>query len=314
VGSSRAQPRTRGGYRHEALTYGSEDELLATAVPFLRDGVAAGEPVLLRLEAPLRDAILDALGDDAGGVTVVPHAVPLTPLATLRTMHERLERLTAAAGARARLLGDVPHEPWPAWARYEAASNVLFDPLPVWAVCPYDVRETPAAVLADVERTHPALATTDLGGLRSPHFQDPLTFLEDHARRPERLPAAPPDTELVDPSPRWAGEIVAILAEDTLLEAPERDGLRLGTAAVVANAHEHGRPPVLVRVWTEPEQVTVTVADAGLGTDDLLRGVLPDGPSAEDCHSLFQVREAVDDVWLFWGPDGFTVRLAQRRA
>src|SRR6478672_6321726 len=37
----------RAGYRHEAVLYAGHDEFLATSLPFVRDGIAAGEPVLV---------------------------------------------------------------------------------------------------------------------------------------------------------------------------------------------------------------------------------------------------------------------------
>jgi len=306
--------RVGGGYRHEALIYSSEDELLEVAVPFLRAGVSAGEPTLLRLDAPRQAVVLDALGDTSG-VTICPHADRLTPLSVLRTTYELITQLTSNGGAAtARMLGEVPQQPWPAWARYEAAINAAFGSLPAWGICPYDARTTPAAVLADVELTHPILSTPgDLTGVENPLFQDPQAFLDEHAGLPDLLQSTRPDAELTDPAPGWAGEIVSILAADTRLEAEERDSLRLATTATVKNARDHGRPPIRVRIWTAADCVIVTVADAGLGADDLLSGVLQDGPSVETSRSLYHVREAVSDVSMFWGPDGFTVRLVQRR-
>jgi hypothetical protein len=38
------EPAGHRGYFHEALLYNSEEEFLAAALPFLQDGVAAGEP------------------------------------------------------------------------------------------------------------------------------------------------------------------------------------------------------------------------------------------------------------------------------
>ena len=303
-------PPAIDGFRHEALLYSSDDELLEVAVPFLRAGIAAREPTLLRLPAHQQAAVLDALHDD--GCTVVAHPLPRTPLTTLRATHDLVERLTADGGGRARMFGDIPHDPWTDWVRYEAAVNVLLRPLPVWGLCPYDTRTTPASVVADVERTHPVLSTRDLAGTANRRFRDPLAFLEDHARRPDALRAQPPDLEIIDPSPQRAGRVVGILADATRLDFEDRESLRLGTTAVVENALAYGRPPVVVRVWTTTDRVMVTVADAGPGTD-VLRGVLSDGPSVDANGSLYHVREAVSEVSMFWDADGFTVRLVQHR-
>lgn len=300
------------GFRHEALVYGSDEELLDVAVPFLRGGVAAGDPTLVRLPAREEAMVLDALGGP-DGVTLIAHAEPLTPLSTLRATHAEVERLAARGARPVRMLGHVPHEPWSAWLRYEAAITPLLASLPAWGLCPYDTRQTPARVLEDVDRTHPIRSTSDLLGTPNPAFEDPLTLLEREARRPDVLERLPPDVELTGPSPATAGTLVGVLADATRLVFDERDGLRLAVVATVANAHEHGRPPVVVRAWSAPDRVVVTISDAGSGSADPLPGVLPTAASPDDSSALYQVREAVDEVSMFSGPAGFTVRLVQRR-
>jgi hypothetical protein len=55
VGCSHGEDRrttAHRGYFHEALLYDSDEEFLAVALPFLQDGVAAGEPVLVALGIP----------------------------------------------------------------------------------------------------------------------------------------------------------------------------------------------------------------------------------------------------------------------
>ena len=42
------------GFRHEAALYGSDKELLAVAVPFLADGLAAGDPTILGVPESLQ--------------------------------------------------------------------------------------------------------------------------------------------------------------------------------------------------------------------------------------------------------------------
>ena len=42
-----ATPTQRAGFSHAGLIYSADEELLAVALPFLREGAAAGEPTLL---------------------------------------------------------------------------------------------------------------------------------------------------------------------------------------------------------------------------------------------------------------------------
>ena len=59
---------------------------------------------------------------------------------------------------------------WDWWCRYESAVNDAYDEFPLWGLCTYDTRTTPAAVLADVARTHPTFVTADGGRLPSREY------------------------------------------------------------------------------------------------------------------------------------------------
>src|ERR671917_224329 len=57
--------RPAQGFRHEALMYSGVDGFVAGAVPFLRDGIAAGEPALVVVDAEKIGRLRSALGEDA---------------------------------------------------------------------------------------------------------------------------------------------------------------------------------------------------------------------------------------------------------
>jgi hypothetical protein len=54
-----------GEFVHPALLYRDSDEYLAATVPFIRDGLAAGEPVAVAVPDPNLALLRDALGADA---------------------------------------------------------------------------------------------------------------------------------------------------------------------------------------------------------------------------------------------------------
>ena len=67
----RRGPRSNGlhtgtALRHNALVYESQDEYLARAVPFLEEGIAAGEGAIVAHTKPGLAMMREALGDDAG--------------------------------------------------------------------------------------------------------------------------------------------------------------------------------------------------------------------------------------------------------
>ena len=59
-------------FRHEALFYRGRDEFLGGATAFVRDGLEAGAPVLVVVDAPKIDLLRTALGDDAAAVGFAP--------------------------------------------------------------------------------------------------------------------------------------------------------------------------------------------------------------------------------------------------
>ena len=56
-----ADPVDTSGFRHEALFYSGDDEFLAGTLPFVREGVALGEPVLVVVPEPRLAALRTAL-------------------------------------------------------------------------------------------------------------------------------------------------------------------------------------------------------------------------------------------------------------
>lgn len=297
--------------RHEAWLYGSDDELLEVAIPFLRGGLDAGHPTLMCLPSDAQALVLHALGDDAARITTLDEPDAASPTALLRSRHAAIGAL--AASGPVRMLGVVPRDPWAGCVWCEAAINAVLDGLDVWIVCPFDTRAMTAEQIADVEHTHPGRATRDLEGLAGATYVGAHAFVEQSDRLPDALEHGTPDLELVDPTRRDAAAQIDALGATTLMDRTDRDGLRLSVAALVANARAHGRAPIVVRAWAAPDRVVATVTDAGAGTEDVLRGVLADGPTDDDSSALFHVREATSALAMFRGAEGgFTVRLTQR--
>src|SRR4051812_16458022 len=55
-------------FRHEAMLYDGPDTFLAGATPFIRDAVAANEPIMVAVGAEKIDLLRSHLGEDAAGV------------------------------------------------------------------------------------------------------------------------------------------------------------------------------------------------------------------------------------------------------
>ena len=307
-----ATPREGGQLVHEAALYGSEDELLDLVVPFLRDGVAAGEPTLLGLDAETERFVCDALGDTSGMTVLRGDEQYERPLDTLLLNHQMFTDYAEAGAQQIRIVGQVPPlaASWDGWVRYEAAINHFYATLPIWGICPYDTRNTPEDVIADVKRTHPYLWTAAEGHQKNPRYIDPAAFLGERARGDaDPLEQQPPDLEVTDPSPGDSRATVADLARTTPLDDKAVDGLVLAVNETVTNATVHGQPPITLRAWAADDRIVVTVHDRGNGPTDPYAGLLPTGSDANGGRGLWLARQLCSRVTLTPEADGFTVRL-----
>ncbi|MGB8995673.1 MAG: sensor histidine kinase [Pseudonocardiaceae bacterium] len=301
------------GYFHETAFYDSDEEFLTIVVPFLQGALEAGEPTVVALSDANEKLVRNAM-QDASNLSFLD--APYTrPASTIRAYRELLAKHVACGVSQIRVVGDVPNPgvgvPWDCWARYEAAINEIFDEFPLWGLCPYDTRTTPADVLADVIRTHPYTATVDGQHLTNARFEDPAGFL---TRRPscdaEPLEAEPPIADLIDPTPAAARRAVRDVAHSTDLAGVDVDDLVFAVSEVVTNGICHGRPPVHLRLWAVPDRIVATVTDQGPGPTDPFAGLLPTTRETSTAGlGLWLAHQMCDHVTLRRTDNGFTIRL-----
>ena len=295
-------------FLHDALLYDSDEDFLATVVPFLDDGVACGETAILAADPRLSRMVVDAVREP-DAVDVIAGAYE-APLLTLRLNRERFE----SAAGRTRLVGQIPHahvrDDWHGWARYEAAVNDCYEPFAVSGMCPYDTRTTADAVLDDVLLTHPRIAGPH-GPTHNWDYVEPNAFLALLAEGDVNpLERTEPRFVLHDPLPDNVRESVIALGRTAGLCARDRRCLGLAAREVVINAIEHGRPPVRVSGWSDAGRVAVAVRDCGTGPDDPYAGLLPLGGSGPSQELGLHIAYSVCDVTMTYSSDAFTVHLA----
>ncbi|WP_460916125.1 MEDS domain-containing protein [Plantactinospora veratri] len=174
----------------------------------------------------------------------------------------------AGGAGQIRIIGEVPRAAlgatWDWWARYESAINHAYDSFPLWSMCAYDTRITPAPVLEDVLRTHPRVVTAD-GRRPSETYTEPKAYLtEERPVLPDPIQRTPPLVELVDPSPNRARQAV-YQADSGVLPTEEVEDLVVAVSETVTNALRHGRSPVRFRLWAGVDRIVVAVSDEGAG-------------------------------------------------
>jgi anti-sigma regulatory factor (Ser/Thr protein kinase) len=304
---------TQHGLRHEVLLYGSDDELVAAAVPFVRDGLDAGEPVVLATGREHSEALRAALPEAESLVVRGDDGSYARPSRVVKAYREMFADYVAAGAQRIRILGELPGvalgPTWWWWARYESAVNRLYAEFPVWTLCVYGTRTTPEHVLDDVRRTHPYLAAPD-GRHRANDRCVPVEeFVPGKPAGGDPLEAHEPLIELVDPAPADARHVVLDAADAGRLPvAVSTDSVVMVLSEAVTNAAQHGLRPVRVRLWAGTERVMVAVSDMGSGPADPLAGLVPAPHYPKGDVGLWLSHELCDHVTFERGAGGYTFR------
>jgi anti-sigma regulatory factor (Ser/Thr protein kinase) len=301
------------GYLHEAIRYDSDDHLLSVAVPFLLGGVAADEPTIVALGERNAALVRGALPEGCPVEFLSNGAMYARPASAIRSYRELLAGHVANGAGQIRIIGELSRESfgetWDWWANYESAINSAYDEFPMWSMCAYDARTTPAPVLADVARTHPRTALPDGSHPLNEDYTDPVQFLlENRPADPDPLQRTAPADDLIDISPAHARRVVR-RADRGHLSADDLEGLVIAVSEVVTNAHQHGRPPVRMRLWTAADRIVVTVDDSGPGPKDPYAGLLPATSDASAGLGLWITHQSCSHVRMRRRPSGFTICL-----
>jgi anti-sigma regulatory factor (Ser/Thr protein kinase) len=307
------------GYIHDALLYDSPAMLTGVAVPWLLDGLSAGDAAVVATRPATAEIVREALDGDPRVHVLERGDVYRARTPTAITTFRRLAEQRVAEGVRrVRVLGEVDFGPterdWLEWQRYESVINEALAGWPLWGLCVFDTQRLPAPILASAVRTHPTLV--DHGGRSAnPDFTAPAEYLRSLPIPAEPLEATRPRLAALDVSD-FAGLRHAVAAELTALDAP-RDAVEdylLAVDEMTSNALRHGAPPVSLRLWVSGDRIVCTIRDHGDGWDDPFAGY---GPAhGEDLSrggmGLWLARQLCDHVDISSDADGATVRLTLR--
>jgi anti-sigma regulatory factor (Ser/Thr protein kinase) len=313
---------TRGGAsgsppRHAAAVYGSAEDLRRRVLPFLRDGLAAGDTAVAIVSTEAAEHLGAALGADRHEVR---WQLPDVDYRSLGPMFAGLRSYLADqsdAGNRVRLLAENATDSdagrTQAYLRFEAASNdVLGAYGHPWA-CLYDRRRYPASVLDHVTQVHPYLLDLDGATTGSEAYLRPDTYLDAH---PGPLSAVPPrvpfdvwfttPAELVEVRRATAAAAAALG-----LCADDGDDLELAAAEALTNAVRHGEQPCRVRLWTTSDRVVLRVDDQGPGDDIATKGFHPPDPTCGHLGGMgvWMIRQVADTVHVASGSAGTAVEI-----
>ncbi|WUI02781.1 sensor histidine kinase [Spirillospora sp. NBC_00431] len=314
------QPRegsTAGPFHHPALFYRTRAEYLAGTVPFLLDGLAAGEPAAAAVPEPNLELLRNELGAAAEQVTLLDMGQAgrnpgrIIP-GVLRAFAD------AHLGRRARIIGEPiwpgrSRTEYPACLQHEALINHAFAGRQTTILCPYDAEALDPQILADAAATHPVLVDAD-GERASDRYaadeivhaiNQPLPDIPATAAQITRLDydSASLDTarDLVIQHARRAG-----LPTDRILDA------ELAVNELTANTLMHGGGHGTLRIWTEPRHLVCQTTDNG-HIPDPLAGRRPVPPHHPGGRGLLLVNQLADLTRTHTLPGATTIRIYFQR-
>ncbi|HTI21548.1 MAG TPA: MEDS domain-containing protein [Kutzneria sp.] len=170
------------GLQHQGCLYGSDAEFVAMAVPFVRAGLARGEPVLVATTSANLELLREAMGEEADDLDYAEAAYfgrrpPQRAAAIHRYWAQHggsVVRVIAEPVWTGRSRREVD-----AWHRMEAGVNVVLADADIRLICPYDTRIVEPGIVDDARRTHPEIVT---GGATRPsaEFMAPADFARAH--------------------------------------------------------------------------------------------------------------------------------------
>ena len=253
---------------HEAFLYRGPDEFLHGTLQFIGDGVEAGEPVFVVLNAEKIARLREALGENADRVLFADMAgVGANPARIIAAWHEFVDE-HGAGGRPIRGIGE------PIWAgrsdselaechRHEELLNLAFANTPAFRLlCSYDVSALDPSVVEEAERTHPFMSDVE-------------SFRESGSYRGLEAISAPFGNPLNDPPMSAArlsfegdslGEVREFVTERTKAAGLDRettDALVLAVNEIATNSIRHGGGSGLIRSWGEGSFLLFQVEDAG---------------------------------------------------
>lgn len=306
-------PATR--LQHDGIFYDDESDFVETVVPFIRDGVEAGEVVMVNTVTHPVTPLLRAMFAGEEQVRVADRAVYSTPAAALDGYRRTMEQGLAQGAVGYRAVGFIDfqrtHLPWQEWLRYEAAVNRVFADLPFRTICPYDVTEVPAPVVEAIRSAHTGLVGPEGRRLNEGYVDPAALVVRDGLVTPPHPLQSTAPRMVLEPGDDLDDLRMEVYSAVVFSALPRRrvDDFVSAVAEVVANAHRHAGPPVRLRLWASDGAMVCTVTDPGGGIADPLAGYArPTDPSQG--LGLWAARQLVDVLDFDRTPEGFTVRVA----
>jgi anti-sigma regulatory factor (Ser/Thr protein kinase) len=255
-------------FQHEALLYAGAEQFVAGTASFIREGLAAGEPTLVMVNADKIGQLHGELKDHANRVQFADIGqIGRNPARIIPAWREFAEA-NAAPGRRLRGIGE------PVWAdrspselvecqHHESLLNLAFAEAGDFRlICPYDAAALPGAVVDEARRSHPLVrvdGAVQRSALYRGHDQAAYAFGDPLPDPPAMRHTLPFSADSLAALRKFAGYHAALAR----LPEQRKDDLVLAVNEVATNSVLHGGGRGTLRVWREAEMLVLEVRDAG---------------------------------------------------
>jgi len=295
-------------FRHDALIYADAEEFLAGVVPYLRDGLEAGEVALVAVELARMQVLQSEFRDEAGAVFFADiEDLGRNPARIIPFWRQFVDEHPG------RPLRGIGEPLWPGrdvreideCQRHEALLNVAFGPNSTWSLlCPYDAGALSDEILARVADSHQhvirnGIAEPGLGFLAGDHYFAGV------------LSSAPGEAESCEFDLGGLAGVrrrVEAIARRAGLASLHVSDLAVAANEVATNSVAHGGGRGTLRAWLEPDRVVVEVEDRGRILEPLVGRIRP-LVAQQGGRGLWLVNQLCDLVQIRSSAAGTTVRL-----
>ena len=301
----------QASFIHEAFLYDDDQQFFDRTVPFIDDGVADGDAVLVVLDRGRIDSLRSMVSSSNGDVLYQDMAeVGLNPGRIISAWVRFVEE-NRKAGRKMRGIGE------PIWngrsdaellecQRHEALLNVAFDHTPGFTLmCPYDRSSLDRQVLAGAGRTHPRMMEDGGRSLLSRDYEG-LDFDPFTGSLPE--PSGAVDVDLSRSTLNRVRQLVADHAAASGLDDKRSGELVVAVNEAVTNTLRHAEGIGVLKLWRDEGSVICDVVDHGW-IHDPLAGRLPAGTTDHDGRGLWLINQLCDLVQIRSSETSTTVRM-----
>jgi anti-sigma regulatory factor (Ser/Thr protein kinase) len=307
--------RAHQSYRHEAFLYRGDADFLRGILPFVRDGVELGQPVMVVVSAPRLDLLRDAVGSTAEGVVWLDMAEHGRNPA--RIIPAWLDLVEEHPGQPVRGIGE------PVWAArrsaelvecqlHEALLNLAIEPdTPLWLRCPYDLDTLAPEVVDAAFHSHPAIVEADdyRGSTVYGGSHHAAALFAAQLPEPDRCVTDMPfDRDSLSP----IRHVVVRRALAAGLDQDRAMDVALAVTELATNSVLHAGGRGSLRVWQDDEVFACEVSDAG-HVDDPLVGRRRPPTDGQGGRGVWLAHQLMDLVQIRSASTGTAVRVLSWR-